>query len=112
MYYITFCVIAILIICALLGLKRGLFKTLFGLIAVVLSIGVTYVASPYISAYIVEHTEIDEYIENRIEKLAGICCRLSKTGDASDIPDRHIIDRIYELNKEIRELGRVRDLLK
>lgn len=66
MYYITFCVIAILIICALLGLKRGLFKTLFGLIAVVLSIGVTYVASPYISAYIVEHTEIDEYIENRI----------------------------------------------
>ena len=53
-----------------------------------------------------------EYIENRIEKLAGICCRLSKTGDASDIPDRHIIDRIYELNKEIRELGRVRDLLK
>ncbi|MCR5213000.1 MAG: CvpA family protein [Eubacterium sp.] len=66
MYYITFCVIAILLICALVGLKRGLFKTLFGFLALVLSIGVTYVARPVITNYIIESTDIDERIEEKI----------------------------------------------
>ena len=70
MYYIVFCIAAILLLSALIGLKRGLFKTLFGFLALVLSIGTTYIASPYVSAFIMENTEIDESIENAIyEKI-------------------------------------------
>jgi uncharacterized membrane protein required for colicin V production len=53
---------------ALIGLKRGLFKTLFGFLALILSIGVTYFASPYMTKAIIEYTEIDDRIEERIYK--------------------------------------------
>ena len=70
MYYIVFCIAAILLLSALIGLKRGLFKTLFGFLALVLSIGTTYIASPYVSAFIMENTDIDERIEDIIyEKI-------------------------------------------
>lgn len=70
MYYFIFCIFAILLLSALIGLKRGLFKTLFGFLAVVISLTVTYVASPYVSSLIVKNTEIDEYIEQRVyEKI-------------------------------------------
>lgn len=68
MYYIIFCVIAILILSALIGLKRGLFKTLFGFLAVILALGATYFVSPYVSSFIVENTEIDEYVEQKVYK--------------------------------------------
>ncbi len=66
MYYIMFSVIAILLICGLVGLKRGLFKMVFGFLALVLSIGITYVARPFISTYIIEETDIDERLEERV----------------------------------------------
>ncbi len=68
MYYLVFCIIAILIMSALIGLKRGIFKTLFGFLAIVLSIVATYFASPYISSVIIEYTEIDNRIEDTIYK--------------------------------------------
>ncbi|MBO4863465.1 MAG: CvpA family protein [Eubacterium sp.] len=68
MYYIIFCILAILVLSALIGLKRGLFKTLFGFLALALSIGVTYFARPYVSAFIIEYTEVDDYIEEKIYK--------------------------------------------
>ena len=66
MYYIVFCVIAIIVVCALVGTWRGLFKTLFGFLAVVISIVSTYYACPYLTQYIIQNTEIDEYIEDKI----------------------------------------------
>ena len=66
MFYIVFCVIAILVISALIGLWRGLFRTLFGLIALVLSFAITYFCSPIVADYVIENTNIDEYIEGKI----------------------------------------------
>ena len=66
MYYVVFCVVGILILSGVVGLKRGLLKTLFGFLAMLVSIGVTYVANPYISSLIIEYTEVDEYIEERV----------------------------------------------
>jgi tRNA (adenine22-N1)-methyltransferase len=46
------------------------------------------------------------YAEERIEKLEGIYCRLSKeTGDS-------IIDRMAEINSEVDELAKVIELIK
>ena len=66
MYYIIICVAAILLISAGVGLKRGLFKAFFGLLALILSVVATYVASPYVSAFLIDNTNIDEKIESRI----------------------------------------------
>ena len=66
MYYVTIIALAIILICGLVGLWRGLFKTLFGLLALIISLGVTYYASPHVSDYIIENTEIDDYIESKI----------------------------------------------
>jgi uncharacterized membrane protein required for colicin V production len=66
MYYITLCAIAIIVICGLIGLWRGLFKTFFGLLALVLSLAATYYVSPYVGNYVIENTEIDDYVESKI----------------------------------------------
>ena len=66
MFYIVFCVIAILVISAIVGLWRGLFRTLFGLIALVLSFVITYFLSPIVADYIIKNTELDDYIEEKI----------------------------------------------
>ena len=66
MYYMLFCVIAIFLICIAFGGWRGIFKSLFALLAMVLSIGITYVANPYVSKAIVDYTEFDEAIEDNI----------------------------------------------
>ena len=46
MYYIVFCVIAILVVSATVGLWRGLFRSLFGLVALILCIFITYLVIP------------------------------------------------------------------
>ena len=63
MYYTTLCAIAIIVICGRIGLSRGLFKTLFGLLALVLSIAVTYYVSPYLGTYVIENTDGEETIK-------------------------------------------------
>lgn len=68
MYYLVFGIIAIICICGLVGLRRGLFKTLFGFIALILSIVVTYVVNPYVTEYIIDNTEIYTEIESRVYK--------------------------------------------
>lgn len=66
MYYLIFCVFAILIMSAIIGFRRGLFKTLFGFLAVIIAIAVTYFAAPYVGEYIIKNTKIDDRIEARI----------------------------------------------
>ena len=66
MFYIVFCVIAILVISAIIGLWRGLFRTLFGLVALILSFIVTYYISPHAANYVIENTSIDEKIEAKV----------------------------------------------
>ncbi|MCR5543895.1 MAG: CvpA family protein [Eubacterium sp.] len=66
MYYIVFCILAILIMSSIIGFRRGLFKTLFGFLALIITIGLTYVLNPIVTSYIIDNTEIDEYIENRV----------------------------------------------
>ena len=72
MYYLVFGIIAIICICGLVGLRRGLFKTLFGFIALILSIFVAYYVNPYVTDYVVENTEFssaaEEKIYNRLQK--------------------------------------------
>ena len=68
MYYLLFCIGAILLMSALIGLKRGIFKTLFGFVALILTVAVTYFASPYITTFIMDNTQIDERIEDKIYK--------------------------------------------
>lgn len=66
MFYIVFCVIAILVISAIVGLWRGLFRTLFGLVALILSFVVAYYVSPHVSEYVIDNTKIDDTIEEKI----------------------------------------------
>ena len=63
MYYLVFGIIAIICICGLVGLRRGLFKTLFGFIALILSIFVAYYVNPYVTDYVVENTEFSSAAE-------------------------------------------------
>ena len=66
MYYIVFCVIAILVVSATVGLWRGLFRSLFGLVALILCIFITYLVGPYATDFVIDNTEIDNYIEEKI----------------------------------------------
>ena len=66
MYYIYFGIGAILLISGLVGLKRGLLKTLFGLIALVVSLAVTFFVTPYVSSYLIEETVVEKKIEEKI----------------------------------------------
>lgn len=93
MYYIVFCVLAILLISAIVGLRRGLFKTLFGLLSLVLSIVAAYFINPYVSSYIINNTEIYLEIESRIsEKIeekveSQIQQSLEDAGVTTDLED-------------------------
>ncbi len=97
MYYLIFCILAILIMSALIGLKRGLFKTLFGFLAIILSLGVTYFASPIISGYIVEKTEIDDRIEDTIYKKIE---RDTQKSVAQSLKDAGVTKDLNKLTKE------------
>jgi len=66
MYYIYFGIGAILLISGILGLKRGLLKTLFGLVALVVSLAATFFVTPYVSSYLLEETVIEKAIEEKI----------------------------------------------
>ena len=96
MYYIYFGIGAILLISAILGLKRGLLRTLFGLVALVASLTITFFVTPYVSDYLIKETVIEDKIEEKIyskledamkEKVkeslenAGVTTDLSKLTD-------------------------------
>lgn len=96
MYYIYFGIGAILLISAILGLKRGLLRTLFGLVALVASLAITFFVTPYVSDYLIKETVIEDKIEEKIyskledamkEKVkeslenAGVTTDLSKLTD-------------------------------
>ena len=73
MYYIYFGIGAILLISAIVGLKRGLLKTLFGLIALVASLAATFFITPYVSNYLIEETHIEDAVEEKIySKFEGV----------------------------------------
>lgn len=59
-------VIVLISIFALIGLKRGFFKSLLGLIALVISLLGTYFLSPYVGSVLVSQTDLDDRIENKI----------------------------------------------
>ena len=113
MYYITFCVIAILIISGLVGLKRGLFKTLFGFLALILSIVVTYFAGPIVTSYIYDYTIIDEKIEERVyeelkeELEAKVTESLQDAGETKNLETRAKEEAEKILSEEVDRSSQV-----
>ncbi len=66
MYYLLISVIIIILLWAAVGARRGLFRSLFGVIAIIAAFAGTYFAEPYVGRMIVNDTQLDEKIENRI----------------------------------------------
>ena len=106
MYYLIFCVAAILLLSALMGLRRGLFKTVFGFLALIISIAAFYFFVPIATDYIMEYTEIDDRIEDRIYKKIEtdtqkqVAESLRDAGIKKDVPKLTKEETLYILEND------------
>ena len=98
MYYIYFGMGAILLICAIVGLRRGLLKMLFGFVAIVVSLAATYFLTPYVSNYVIEETEICDYVEDKIYEgfENSLRKKVEETLKASGVTDEAKLDALTE----------------
>lgn len=65
-YLIDLILIAIISLSAFIGYKKGLIKVAFGLVSFILAIVISVALYKPVSNFIVEHTPIDDYIEQTI----------------------------------------------
>lgn len=98
MYYIIAGIVLILVVSALIGLKRGLFRTLFSFIGLVLSLGVAYIAAPYVSNYVIENTEFYVAIEDKVyDKLESkMKKKVRESLENSGVTDEKELDKLTE----------------
>ena len=98
MYYIIAGIVIILIVSALIGLKRGLFKTLFSFIGLVISLSAAYVAAPYVSNYVIENTEFYVAIEDKVyDKLESkMKKKVKESLENSGVTDEKELDKLTE----------------
>ncbi|MDD6234257.1 MAG: CvpA family protein [Lachnospiraceae bacterium] len=68
MNWTLICVIAILLINILVGVRKGLIKMVFSMIAVAAVTAVTVFASPHIAGYLAEHTSWETKVYNNTYK--------------------------------------------
>lgn len=59
-------VILLWLILAFVGARRGLFRSLFGVIAIVVSLAGTRFLSPYVGDWLIADTKIDDVLEDKI----------------------------------------------
>ncbi|MGN0394271.1 MAG: CvpA family protein [Coprococcus sp.] len=60
-------ILAVTLLLALIGYKKGLFKSAVSAIGIVLAVFLTTVLSPYVNTMLCDKTELDEYIKEQIE---------------------------------------------
>lgn len=85
--------IAIVSISAIIGLAKGLIKTVFGLTSTIIAILLTLLLTPQISTYVVMNTSFDEMISEKAIELLG----LQKSIDI-DISDVAALDTVRNLD--------------
>lgn len=59
-------IIIVLMLFAILGYKRGLFRSVFKLVLTGLSFVLAYLLTPFASGLLIQYTNIDDYIRNKI----------------------------------------------
>lgn len=72
MHILDIILIAVVGISAIVGLVRGLIKTVFGLVSMIVAVLLTIFLTPQVSGYIMENTEFDEMISEKSIELLGI----------------------------------------
>lgn len=95
MNWLTIVILIFLIIETLLGSKRGFFKSVLSLLAVVLAMFFTYYTSPKVAAYICNETDIKDVITERVEQTlantlleGGASSEESQSDDADSMESR------------------------
>ena len=66
MNWLLIIVLVIIVFSAVRGFRRGLLRVLFSLVSVVVLIGLITFATPYVSQFIADHTQIDSVISENI----------------------------------------------
>lgn len=72
MHILDIILIAVIGISAIVGLVRGLIKTVFGLASMIIAVLLTIFLTPQVSGYIIETTEFDEMISEKTIELLNI----------------------------------------
>lgn len=62
-------VIAIMLVCVVVGYFKGFVKTAFGLFSAIIAVLLTLFLSPIVSGYIVEHTEFNDQISEKVIQI-------------------------------------------
>ena len=65
---LTIIVLLVIIISALIGLKKGLFRAVIGTLATVIALVLCYLLTPYTSQFLIQNTKIDDSIEEKVHK--------------------------------------------
>ena len=65
---LTIIVSLVIIAAALIGMKKGLFRAVVGTLATVIALVLCYTLTPYTSHFIIDNTQLDDYIEERTYK--------------------------------------------
>lgn len=63
---------AVVLICVLVGLRRGLIKSAVSAVGIVGAIVLTNICNPYVGDFLCKHTEIRNVVHNKIENNLGL----------------------------------------
>lgn len=90
---------AILIVCTLIGVKRGFVHTVFTMFSLLIVILITGLLSPYVADYINGHTQIPAKINRKVEEEINLKEKINKNGG-------NLIETIdkMEISEQIKDL--------
>lgn len=98
MNFVTAIVLLVFLLYMLIGYKNGLFKSAMRMTITILAILVAYLAHPYISSFIIDSTNIDDYFAMRIEtslkdkEKERIEKELEEDGVINESTDEDVVD--------------------
>lgn len=102
MNWLLWTVIALFVLCIVIGAIRGVFKITLSLVSTILSMVIVLVLSPYISDFISNHTPVREIIEKKMieQFMPEIPVEELTKADLSDTPLKDLsTEEISNLNK-------------
>ena len=103
MYYMLFSCGAILLLSIMIGFRRGLLGSLLRVVAFVIGIVATFVLAPMVTELLIENTDIDERINQKIltNIESGIHSEVAKSLEDSGVKTEDIAKLAAEETKKI-----------
>ena len=97
-------VAAVIIVCILIGAKKGFVQTVFTMFSLFIIVILTAVLSPYVSGYITEHTQIPSNIKTKIEKKIDLEGKIRESEESLTISTTENVIDLIDIPEQLKDL--------